>query len=94
MNTQRKDIVTEEHEIELRARKHMKVKGVKEVIGFDSSYVELLTLCGHMYIDGDGIKIGTLDTDKGVVELEGSIGAVTYSDGEAKEKKSFFGRCR
>jgi len=94
VNVQKKNASSGEHGIELRLRKYMKITGVRDVVGFDSTYAELSTACGVLYIDGENIKIGILDTDSGVVELEGSISAVTYSDGETKEKKGFFGRLR
>jgi len=45
-------------------------------------------------VDGENIKIGALDTDSGVVALEGDIGALTYSDSFGKEKKGLFKRGR
>lgn len=90
-NTQKKNT---SHELSLLSRKHMRISGVLEVIGFDGYYVELSTSCGRLCIDGENIKIGTLDTDSGVVELDGDVSAFTYSDGDAKEKKSFFKRSR
>ena len=91
---QKKESQTSIHEINITSRKHMKITGVKEVIGFDGYFVELETLCGHLYIDGENIKIGTLDTDVGVVELDGNISALTYSNDDGKEKKSIFKRSR
>ena len=39
------------------------------------------------------MKIGTLDTDRGVVTLSGRVDAVYYSADTADEKKSgFFGK--
>ena len=82
------------HEIILVARRQMKITGVKDIVGFDLSYVEMDTLCGRLYIDGENIKIGTLDTERGIVELEGRVDSFTYSDGEPSSKKGLFKRVR
>ena len=94
ISTQKRGTDGQNHDITVISRKHIKITGVKDVIGFDGYYVELDTVCGHLFIDGEDIKINTLDTDSGIVELDGSISALTYSDGNGKEKKSIFKRNR
>ena len=70
----------------------MEIEGVTEVISFDETSVILRTLCGEMSVEGSDMKIGTLDTDRGVVTLSGRVDAVYYSADTADEKKSgFFG---
>lgn len=92
--TQKRNAGNTEHDITLVSRKQMRITGVRDIIGFDGCYVELDTVCGRLYVDGENIKIGALDTDSGVVALEGDIGALTYSDGFGKEKKGLFKRGR
>lgn len=73
---------TPNHKLTLIARKQLSVSGVKEVLSFDPSCVELLTELGELSVDGDGMRMGTLDTKDGIVELEGNIIAITYSSAD------------
>lgn len=91
---QRKSAEQAVHEISVFQRKRMKISGVCEVIGFDSSFVELDTSCGRMFVDGADIKISVLDTERGVVELEGGVDSIAYSSGEQTPRKSLFKRSR
>lgn len=90
---QRSDIkALPSHEIKLEQRKQMRITGVREVNSFDTNTVELDTVCGIMIVDGIDLKLGTLDTDSGVVELSGTVTAINYSDGSEPERKGFFKR--
>lgn len=79
-------------EICLSARQDMSIHGVEEVISFDEESVRLKTADGELYIDGNDIKIGVLDTDRGIVTLCGRINAVYFATDTEKQKKGFFGR--
>ena len=82
------------HKLTLIGRRQMSVSGVKEVLSFDTSSVEMLTEQGELIVDGEGMRMGTLDTKDGIVELEGNITALTYSspDGERRVKRNPFKR--
>ena len=83
----------EKSDIAVRSRKRIDVTGVKEVLSFDDSSVSMITRCGEMSVEGEGLKVGTLDTDKGVVIIDGKIDAVIYYDHTDKtEKRRLFGR--
>ena len=85
--------VAEKNDIAIRSRKHIDITGVKEVLNFDENLVSMVTACGEMSVEGEGLKIGTLDTDKGIVAVDGKINAVIYYDEFPRdEKKRFFGR--
>ena len=79
-------------DIRLSSREKLDVSGVVDVIRFDDICVVLQTSCGELTIDGKNIKISVLDTDRGIVALEGVIDAMYYSDDNKKEKRSFFGK--
>ena len=81
-----------QHELKLSKRKNLEVSGVKEVLSFDEMSVVLMTVCGELSLEGKDIKISTLDTDKGMVVLEGQIDSMIYADDTHTEKKGFFGR--
>ena len=79
-------------EIILRSRSELYIIGVDEVINFDEEQVHLRSVDGEMMVEGEGIKIDTLDTDKGVVTLKGRISAIYYANDPDKAKKGFFGK--
>lgn len=68
------------HDVILKSRKSMSIDGVEDVISFDESLVVLLTTCGEMTVEGSGLHIRVLDLESGVVELDGNVDGVFYSD--------------
>ena len=80
------------HAIRLDMRKNMEISGVCEVVSFDDTGAILTTVCGELTAEGRGIKINVLDTERGVVTLEGDIDAIYYSDNDERQKKGLFGR--
>ena len=73
-------------------RKHLEVNGVTEVIRFDELTVVLQTVCGEMTVDGKNLKISVLDTDKGIVSLDGQVDSIYYSEETKEVKRRLFGR--
>ena len=84
--------IKREHEIKLIKRKEMSISGVCEVISFDDEGVRLMSVEGEICIEGEEIKIGVLDTDRGVVTLSGRVNGIYYVGEEKHEKKGFFSR--
>jgi len=87
-----KNIIEKTQELRLIHRKKLDVSGVFEVLRFDDNFALLKTVCGELNIEGKNIKISVLDTDKGVVQLEGDIDAIYYGDENKAEKKGIFGK--
>ncbi len=79
-------------EITLSCRSEMKISGVEEVESFDEESVRLRSVDGALVVEGSGIKIGTLDTERGVVSLTGRINAIYYANDPEKQKKGFWGK--
>ena len=79
-------------EISLKGRREMTICGVEEVVEFDEESVRLKSVDGELFVEGNDIKIGALDTDRGIVELSGRINGVYYTAEPDREKKGFFGR--
>ncbi len=77
---------------QVTARKEMSISGVKDVESFDEESVLLHTIGGDMTIEGKGLRIGVLDTDRGAVTLSGRIDGIFYSTEDGEEKRSFWGR--
>ena len=68
------------HTLSASARTHAEIAGVSDVESFDEVTVILLTDCGRMTVEGDGLRVGTLDIARGVVVLDGRIDAIYYSE--------------
>ena len=84
--------IRREHEIKIIKRKEMSISGVEEVISFDEESVRLMSIEGEIYIEGEDIKIGVLDTDRGLVTLSGKINGFYYVSEDKGTKKGFFSR--
>ncbi|MBE6556375.1 MAG: sporulation protein YabP [Ruminococcaceae bacterium] len=91
MNGQEKTTLKDTHSLALADRHDMSISGVKEVTGFDETYVLLQTLCGELCIEGSQLRIGVLDTERGQVTLTGQIDAILYRSAE-EGKRGLFGR--
>ena len=87
--TQKRNAGNTEHDITLVSRKQMRITGVRDIIGFDGCYVELDTVCGRLYVDGENIKIGALDTDSGVVALGVISVPLPIPTASEKKRKAF-----
>lgn len=74
--------VTEQkqHTLTVSARTATRVEGVCEVVSFDEESVELVTVCGEMTVEGEGLHVSTLDTERGVVIIDGRVHGVLYHD--------------
>jgi sporulation protein YabP len=82
----------QKHEIVLKNRRELTVQGVQEVDSFDENSAVLNTVVGELTVEGEELKIGTLDTEKGVVTVSGRINGVFYSADQPKEKRGIFKR--
>jgi sporulation protein YabP len=80
------------HEFCVKMRKEMNILGVKEVESFDDASVILHTQGGEMTVEGSGLRVGTLDVERGVVTLSGRIDAVYYSNDQREKKQGFFNK--
>jgi sporulation protein YabP len=81
------------HEIAVKGRKQMSISGVREVLSFDESAVRLRTVCGELGVEGEGLRIGVLDTQRGVVTLTGArVDAVYYLREEDGARKGLLGK--
>ena len=78
------------HRLSLDRRARLEIEGVVEVESFDDVGVLLITDCGELNIEGKELKIGVLDTDKGILSIDGSVDAVYYSEERQKRGRSLF----
>ena len=80
------------HALSLVGRSEMQISGVQEVVSFDEERVSLRTLCGDMTVEGGELRIGVLDTERGMVTVHGRVDAVFYAGEDSEEKRGFLGR--
>ncbi|MBQ8357238.1 MAG: sporulation protein YabP [Clostridia bacterium] len=69
------------HTLTVGTRQQIAISGVTEVESFDEQTVILVTDCGELTLEGEGLHIGTLDIARGVVEVTGRLNGAYYSDG-------------
>ena len=77
------------HSFVSELRQNIKINGVEDVISFDEGEVVLQTSCGGMTLEGEGLHIGVLSVEQGVVEVDGRIDGVYYFDNTLQKKKHF-----
>ena len=78
------------HSVILNSRNKMSIDGVEDVVSFDETQVELVTACGEMTVEGNGLHITTLALDSGTVELDGKIDGIFYSEPKAERERGGF----
>lgn len=76
------------HDVSIISRKKLTLTGVEDVRSYDDDRVVLVTSLGGLIVAGSGLKLGRLDTQSGVAEIEGLIKALEYTDSGAE--KGFF----
>ena len=80
------------HELVMKQRREMMICGVKDIESFDETGAVMQTVDGMLTVEGEELKIGTLDTDAGVVSVTGRISGLYYTDERSTEKKSIISR--
>ncbi len=80
------------HEICIKQRREVSVTGVRDIDSFDETGAVLQTVGGELVLEGEGLKIGILDTDKGVVTITGKINGFYYSSEHTEQKRGIISR--
>lgn len=78
------------HKIILEERQRLSITGVTEVIAFDEESITADTDMGILVIRGEGLHIGKLNLDDGLLQTEGEIESIEYTDGEGSAKGGGF----
>jgi sporulation protein YabP len=77
------------HRVEMENCKILKVSGVQEVISFDDTLAVLVTPCGTLQIEGEGLHVTMLNLEQENIALDGSITAFYYTKVKEKGSKGF-----
>jgi sporulation protein YabP len=81
------------HGIVSENRESARVSGVSEVLSFDESGVICRTDLGVLAIKGAGLRVSSLNTDTGVLDVSGMIDSLSYEGGQGyRSKQSVLGR--
>ena len=75
-------------EFSVKSGERMFVNGVVGIESFDSTYLELKLSNTGMSVEGENMKIESLDHSNGELVIVGKIQGVFYSNG--KKKSGFF----
>jgi sporulation protein YabP len=70
----------ETHKSIIEERKHLNISAVKDVISFDTEEILLDTKLGGLLIKGNELHVNRLDLEHGVIDVEGKVNALIYSD--------------
>ena len=82
------------HRITLDDRERMSIVGVNEVISFDEEAITADTDQGIILIKGEGLHITKLNLDDGILQTEGLVECIEYTEESSfsNSSKSLFGR--
>ena len=84
------------HSVQAQDRREITVNGVREVVSFDEATVLLLTVCGQLTVEGEDLRVTTLNTQDGIVAVTGKLNGFFYEDestaSEGQGKRARFGR--
>ena len=81
------------HKLMLKDRKGGSFTGVRDVLSFDLNEILMETDCGMLQIKGKELHVSRLDLEKGEVESDGQVDALSYSQVPGiKKKGSLFGK--
>ena len=68
------------HRVSMEDRSSMSLTGIEKVISFEPDMAMLISKNGRLKITGRELHVINLDMDKGMVDLQGRIDALSYSD--------------
>ena len=77
------------HKVVLEERCRLSVSGVIDVAAFDDESITADTDMGIIVIRGEDLHISRLNLDEGILQVEGSVDSIDYSDGAENSKGGF-----
>ena len=80
------------HRFSSSNREGISITGVADVVSFDEKGVVLETLCGSMAIEGEDLRVTTLNITDGRVDVEGRINGAYYFEAKPQRKRGLFGK--
>ena len=77
--------------IQLKKRTELSVSGVNDIVSSDENAICLSTPDGLLYVEGDGLRIISMNVSGGDIAVTGKVYSLSYSD-KAAQKSGFFAR--
>lgn len=71
--------------VTLENREHLMVTGVSDVDSFDGTSVVAYTDYGQLTIRGENLNIKSLSVESGVLDVEGLVTALIYTENRPRE---------
>ncbi len=68
------------HNIIMNNCEKLTLTGVTDVGSFDENVIHCYTSCGRLTIKGEGLKVESVDTVGGDMEVKGRVCSLSYSD--------------
>lgn len=84
--------IHENESLTLLERSRLSLRGITDVVSFDESAVVLEIKESVLTIEGETLHISKLSLSEGIVEVEGRVNALYYTEGKWKQKTSFWKR--
>jgi sporulation protein YabP len=78
-------------EISIKERESLLMTDAREVLSFDSDFIEVMTSLGKVEIEGEGLKILSMSSETGALSVIGRIDGVYYPQ-KLKAKGGIFAR--
>ena len=83
------------HHLTMQSRKLLTLTGAEDVCSFDERNIVIRTVCGLLSVDGEGLHILKLDTDRGELSIEGTVNGLFYMEQRGdttggKKRRSLF----
>ena len=79
MEQQSGKIATGAHEICLTRREKGSLTGIEKVISSCETSLNLISVCGNLFIGGEKLKIISFNAQNGTLEFEGNVTSIKYS---------------
>ncbi len=77
----------------IKDRKVCEIEGVKKLDSFDDKEFLIDSINGFIHVKGSSLSLGTMDMDKGVLSIFGTIDSLTFlAKGKQEKKEGFFNK--
>ena len=81
---------TSESFISITNRKDILVRGVNDILEYDSQKIVLSIGDSELIISGENFNVKKIDTDNKIAEISGVMYSMNFSDAENRSDKTFF----
>jgi sporulation protein YabP len=78
-----------DHLLNMKNREEINLCGIEHIYSFNDTKIELRTVAGDVCIQGEGLDMGKLSIEDGMVTIKGSINAIVYSKVSKKDEEGF-----